>query len=131
MNIRFLKAISQIPSVQWNAVAGTDYPFLRHEFLSALEQSGCVAPDTGWQPHHLLIEDGGPDLAGRIRLGYQRALGRLPGDDELANAETFIATQIQDRRERDKSLAEDVVQRQALTDFCQVLFSLNEFLYID
>jgi hypothetical protein len=79
----------------------------------------------------LLIKDGGSDLAGRIRLGYQRALGRLPGDDELASAETFIAAQVQDRRERDKSLAEDVVQKQALADFCQVLFSLNEFLYID
>ena len=27
---------------QWNALAG-DYPFLRHEFLSALEDSGCAS----------------------------------------------------------------------------------------
>ena len=86
MNIRFLKAISQIPSVQWNAVAGTDYPFLRHEFLSALEQSGCVAPDTGWQPHHLLIEDGGRLLAVMPLYVKQHSYGEFVFDHAWAEA---------------------------------------------
>jgi predicted N-acyltransferase len=38
----------------WNKLAG-DYPFLRHEFLAALEDSGCVSPTTGWTPHHLCL----------------------------------------------------------------------------
>src|ERR1043166_8901595 len=36
-------------------------PFISHEFLSALEDSGSAAARTGWQPQHLVAEapDGG------------------------------------------------------------------------
>ncbi|HEX9474758.1 MAG TPA: GNAT family N-acetyltransferase, partial [Steroidobacteraceae bacterium] len=40
-----------------------DYPFLRHEFLSALEASGSVAPATGWTPRHLLLGQAAQPLA--------------------------------------------------------------------
>lgn len=45
--------IAAIPAAEWNAVAGDDYPFLRHEFLLAAETSGAVSPDAGWHPRHL------------------------------------------------------------------------------
>ena len=32
-------------------------PFVSHEFLSSLEESGSVGARTGWQPRHLLAED--------------------------------------------------------------------------
>jgi len=54
---RFLDSIAQIDAPSWNALAGTEQPFLRHEFLLALEQSGCTAPRTGWAPRHLIMED--------------------------------------------------------------------------
>ncbi len=79
----------------------------------------------------LLIQQGGAETAGRVRLAYQRALGRLPDAEELKRAETFIATQLAERRQRDPKHPEDQLQKLALADFCQVLFSLNEFLYID
>lgn len=55
---RFLDSIHDIPAAQWNALAGTDYPFLRHEFLSALEDSGSTSAATGWTPHHFLLQAG-------------------------------------------------------------------------
>jgi uncharacterized protein len=54
---RFLDSIAQIDAQSWNALAGSAQPFLRHEFLLALEQSGCAAPRAGWSPKHLIIED--------------------------------------------------------------------------
>ena len=54
---RFLDSIAQVDARVWNALAGSAQPFLRHEFLLALEQSGCAAPRTGWTPKHLLLED--------------------------------------------------------------------------
>jgi predicted N-acyltransferase len=54
---RFLESIAQIDAPSWNALAGPGQPFLRHEFLLALEQSGCTTPRTGWAPRHLIIED--------------------------------------------------------------------------
>ena len=50
----------------WNALAG-DSPFLRHEFLTALERSGCVGRRTAWQPAYLLAQDG-TDLVGAVPL---------------------------------------------------------------
>ena len=46
---------------EWNALAGADNPFVSHEFLTALEDSGSVGPGTGWQPAPLVINaEGGP-----------------------------------------------------------------------
>lgn len=36
-------------------------PFISHDFLSILEESGCVEARTGWLPQHLLLE--GPNRA--------------------------------------------------------------------
>jgi predicted N-acyltransferase len=58
MQIRALSAIDDIAPARWNALLGTDNPFLRHEFLAALERHGAVAPDNGWVPYHLVIEQG-------------------------------------------------------------------------
>jgi uncharacterized protein len=63
VHYRFIESINHIEPLRWNAVAGVDYPFLRHEFLQALENSGSVGAAQGWQPQHLLIEDSGELLA--------------------------------------------------------------------
>src|ERR1700716_3067084 len=41
-------------------------PFISHEFLSALEDSGSVGGRTGWQPRHLLAETVGGTLLGAV-----------------------------------------------------------------
>ena len=63
MHTRFIDSIAAIPASDWNAVAGTDYPFLRYEFLLALEASDSVCAARGWQPSHLLVEDDGRLIA--------------------------------------------------------------------
>ena len=52
--VSFHSRIAEFDAPAWNALAG-DYPFLRHEFLNAMEETGCVSPTTGWTPRHLLI----------------------------------------------------------------------------
>jgi len=54
---RFIDSISHISDKQWNAITGNNYPFLRYEFLHALEDSGSVTEKIGWQPQHLIIEN--------------------------------------------------------------------------
>jgi predicted N-acyltransferase len=53
---RILTRVRALPADQWNALAG-DYPFLRHEFLAALEDSGCVSARNGWTVQHLALFD--------------------------------------------------------------------------
>lgn len=58
LQIRFLSTIADVEARCWNALAKDAGPFLRHEFLLALESSGSVGSKTGWQPQHLLVENG-------------------------------------------------------------------------
>jgi hypothetical protein len=62
---------------------------------------------------------------------FELSLARAPSDSEQAAAHDFVAAQFRQRRERDTQAPDDVVREQSLADFCQVLFSLNEFLYVD
>lgn len=61
-------SIADIPAAHWNALRGTDNPFLRHEFLSALENSGCVSAATGWRPQHLALRGADHTLMGAVPL---------------------------------------------------------------
>jgi predicted N-acyltransferase len=51
------KRIAELDARQWNALNGTNVPFLRHEFLSALEHTGCVGSRTGWEPTYFALSD--------------------------------------------------------------------------
>jgi len=84
---RFLRSIAEIDAASWNAVAGSAQPFVRHEFLLALEASGCAAPRTGWSPRHLLLEDARGRLLAAMplyRKGHSR--GEFVFDFSWANA---------------------------------------------
>ncbi len=89
LRIRIAQSLAEVPAEVWNGCAdravGTTIkpehevkltsednsspmfstrgqlanPFVSHEFLSSLEESGSVGGRTGWQPRHLLAE--GPD----------------------------------------------------------------------
>jgi predicted N-acyltransferase len=52
--IRIIESLADVDSQQWNTLAG-DQPFLRHEFLNALETTDCVSDSSGWKPHHLTL----------------------------------------------------------------------------
>ncbi len=52
-------SISDIAADDWDRLAGDDFPFLRHAFLAAAEETGCVSDTTGWQPRHLAMFDDG------------------------------------------------------------------------
>jgi hypothetical protein len=68
---------------------------------------------------------------GSVARGFELALARPPGDAERTASVRFLETQLRHRSARDGSLAPDELRLRALTDFAQVLFSLNEFIYVD
>jgi len=67
MDLQVLTAIDEVDRDAWNAVSGTDSPFLRHEFLAALEHNHCVGPRYGWLPRHLAAFEHGR-LVGAVPL---------------------------------------------------------------
>jgi predicted N-acyltransferase len=50
--IRVVPRMADLDPAAWDALAG-DSPFLRHAFLHALETTGCVGAEIGWEPVHL------------------------------------------------------------------------------
>ena len=70
--LRLLSSLHDIPRSHWQAlyqqVAAQGYPFLRYEFLAALEDSGCIGTsadhDSGWQAGYLMAAEPGqtPEL---------------------------------------------------------------------
>ncbi len=56
MELRVYDAIDQIPQQAWDALCdGNATPFVRWQWLEALETSGCATAATGWQPCHLTL----------------------------------------------------------------------------
>ena len=55
MQINIHAQISQINAEQWNSLVTDNNPFMRHEFLHALEKHECASPKFGWHPCHIGI----------------------------------------------------------------------------
>ena len=53
--IKIHQNISSIPKEQWNTLIVDNNPFIRHEFLHALERHECVGKAFGWLPRHIAI----------------------------------------------------------------------------
>lgn len=68
MRLEHLDSLSALPAAEWNALVPDRNPFLSHEFLSALEQHGCVGERTGWLPWHLVCRDSSGRLLGAAPL---------------------------------------------------------------
>lgn len=68
------------------------------------------------------------DIEEGIDAGYRRAIGRSPSVEELRDSKEFVAAQIAAYRAEGKAAASESL---AWADFCQVLFGLNEFVYVE
>ncbi|MEJ7594095.1 MAG: DUF1553 domain-containing protein [Planctomycetaceae bacterium] len=77
-----------------------------------------------------LRTEAGNEADARIRLAFQLSLARQPAAAELTDAQAFLIEQTAARRRRDGQLSEDTAKTLA-ADFCQMLFSFNEFIYVD
>jgi predicted N-acyltransferase len=63
-------AVEAIDAGAWNAIAG-GAPLVSHAFLTALHETGCASPATGWTPRYLTAWRG-RSLAGAVPL-YEKA----------------------------------------------------------
>lgn len=67
LHARTHESVDALSATEWNALDHGRVPFLRHEFLSALEHGRCVGPGTGWTPAPLTVHAGG-HLVGALPL---------------------------------------------------------------
>jgi predicted N-acyltransferase len=60
---KLITSAAEVGRERWNAFANPErlaapHPFTTFEFFEALEASGSASAEAGWQPAHLLMEDG-------------------------------------------------------------------------
>lgn len=55
--LKIIENLADIPTAEWNALAGGD-PILSHDFLYALQASGCATPRFGWKAQFLTLWQG-------------------------------------------------------------------------
>ncbi len=67
IEVRVVSRIAELPAAEWDLLAGAN-PFVSHAFLSALEESGSAAKETGWLPQHLAIAGRDGRLMGAVPL---------------------------------------------------------------
>lgn len=72
MQVEITDSIANIDERSWNRLVADRYPFLRHEFLLAAEQSGSVCPATGWLPQHICLRDKNGELTAAMPL-YEKS----------------------------------------------------------
>ncbi|MEM1082443.1 MAG: peptidogalycan biosysnthesis protein, partial [Pseudomonadota bacterium] len=54
---RISDGVAAFAAQRWNALNRNDNPFTDHRFLAALETSGCIRPEVGWQTQSIAIGD--------------------------------------------------------------------------
>ena len=86
MEVQQIHSMAQVDAADWNRLAGNAYPFMRHEFLSALEHSGSVCAQTGWSPAHLLVLDGDQLVAAMPLYLKSHSWGEYVFDQQWAEA---------------------------------------------
>ncbi|AIR87770.1 GNAT family N-acetyltransferase [Pseudomonas cremoricolorata] len=59
ISLHSLAHLHDLPAATWDALVPPDQPFLRHAFLSAMEDSASVCRATGWAAEHLVLERDG------------------------------------------------------------------------
>jgi len=84
--IHTLESIEDVTPEEWNSLDSGGNPFLRHEFLAALEASGSACIGTGWQPKHLVLRRGGCVVAAMPLYEKGHSWGEFVFDHAWAEA---------------------------------------------
>lgn len=86
MELRIHSSIDDIDREQWNGWFDAGYPFMRWEFLHALEVTGCTTGATGWQPCHILLYEGDESVAALPAFLKDNSYGEYVFDWSWADA---------------------------------------------
>ncbi|NDD43896.1 MAG: GNAT family N-acetyltransferase [Synechococcaceae bacterium WB9_4xB_025] len=63
LSARWHRSLREIPEAAWEQLVGSQaIPFYRWSWLTALEESGSIVPEQGWQPLHLSLWRGADRL---------------------------------------------------------------------
>jgi predicted N-acyltransferase len=87
---RLIDGMNAVAPAAWDALANPPgqpaNPFVSHAFLSALEESGSVDAETGWQPAHIVVEHKGAIIGAAPMYVKNHSYGEYVFDHAWAQA---------------------------------------------
>ncbi len=86
MEIKLHHSILDFTSDDWNRLLENRYPFMRHEFLAALEQNQCTGERYGWLPRHVAAYQDGRLLGALSMYEKDNSYGEFVFDHGWADA---------------------------------------------
>jgi predicted N-acyltransferase len=87
LTIKVIRKIREVPQNQWDQlILNQGSPFMRWDWLDALEQSGCVGEKTGWLPHHIVVQREREIVGGCPMYLKLHSMGEFVFDYEWAEA---------------------------------------------
>ncbi len=87
LTVRLVPSVGSLKADAWNALNPKDNPFVSHEFLTAMEDSGSVGEGTGWDPVPITIADAdGKLLAAMPSYAKGHSQGEYVFDHSWADA---------------------------------------------
>ncbi|HEX2197387.1 MAG TPA: GNAT family N-acetyltransferase [Burkholderiales bacterium] len=84
-SFQVVESLAGVDPAEWNQLAGPQ-PFVRHEFLSALIDTGCAAAGAGWLPQFLLLRRAGALVAAMPLFVKSHSYGEYVFDWAWADA---------------------------------------------
>jgi uncharacterized protein len=86
VGLRVVRRIADVARDRWDGLVGNSSPFLKWDWLDCLEQSGCVDEESGWLPHHIVVERDGDLIAACPLYLKLHSMGEFVFDYEWAEA---------------------------------------------
>src|SRR5690349_19658198 len=86
LRLRTFDRLDALPAADWDALHGSDHPFVQHAFLAGLEAHGCLRAEWGWTPRHAALFDGNRLVAAAPGYLKTNSHGEFVFDHAWANA---------------------------------------------
>ncbi len=68
LEAHILTSLGDVAAADWDACVPGGNPFVRHAFLSALEESGSAVAETGWLGQHVMLKDPVGQVLGAVPM---------------------------------------------------------------
>lgn len=86
LTVEFHSSLQEVDADEWNALVQNNNPFVRYEFLSAMEAHACVGEHFGWIPTHLMARRGEELVAAMPLYKKLNSYGEFVFDHSWAEA---------------------------------------------
>jgi uncharacterized protein len=91
--INIVRKVCEIQREIWDGLLGSGSPLMKWDWLDSFEQTGCVSEETGWLPHHLVVETAGKIVAVCPMYLKLHSMGEFVFDWEWAEAAHRVGIQ--------------------------------------